>query len=324
MDLIDDILTTMRIESSRYMRIEASGPWGVSFQPREAARLVLIADGECWLTSGALAAPVRMGRDDCFIVQAGTDFMLSDELGREAVDCEEAFTAGPAGTTEIQLGGDGARTDIVSGRFSFDATAAEPLFALLPSVFQVRLDEQSAGLIRSTLDLIAREGSGRGVGANLITSRLADVLFVQAMRACCAGAASGAIGWLAALRDPQLAAAMEALHADLAYPWTVEELARKAGLSRSAFAAAFRARAGDTPIGYLTSWRLYRAKMLMRETPMSLHEIALQVGYESGAALSRVFARHEGTAPGAWRQQARAAAAASAPLIIGRPPTGHR
>jgi transcriptional regulator GlxA family with amidase domain len=134
------------------------------------------------------------------------------------------------------------------------------------------------------------------------------VLFVQAMRACCTSAASGAIGWLAALRDPQLAAALEALHADLAHPWTVEELARRAGLSRSAFAAAFRAKAGDTPIGYLTSWRLYRAKMLLRETPMSLHEVALQVGYESGTALSRVFARHEGVAPGAWRQRSRASA----------------
>jgi transcriptional regulator GlxA family with amidase domain len=98
---------------------------------------------------------------------------------------------------------------------------------------------------------------------------------------------------------------MNAMHGDLTRPWTVAELARIAGMSRSAFAAAFRAKAGETPLGYLTSWRIYRAKTLLRDTPLSVQEIAVRVGYDTGTALSRVFTRREGVSPGAWRKNRR-------------------
>jgi transcriptional regulator GlxA family with amidase domain len=122
------------------------------------------------------------------------------------------------------------------------------------------------------------------------------------MRTYCLSLDSDTISWLGALRDPQLAAAMNAMHNDLAYPWTVDALAYEAGMSRSAFAAAFRAKAGDTPLAYLTERRMYRAKSLLRDTPLSLQEIAVRVGYDSGAVFSRVFTRREGAAPGAWRR----------------------
>lgn len=130
------------------------------------------------------------------------------------------------------------------------------------------------------------------------------MLFVQALRACAAGPA-GSLGWLAVLRDPQLAPAINALHADLAHPWTVNEIAGLAGMSRSAFAAAFRAKTGDTPLGYLTTWRLFQAKVLLRDTAMSLQEIATRVGYRTGQSLSRTFAKHEGHSPDVWRKTAK-------------------
>ncbi|MET7992570.1 AraC family transcriptional regulator [Amycolatopsis sp. NPDC005232] len=300
MDPLEDVLTAMRIEQSRYVRIEAGTPWGIAFHSPETTRLVLIASGSCVLTGDAMGEPRRLAAGDCFVVRAGARFTLEDEPGRDLVECESLFTDPEC--TVATHGGSGERSDIVSGRFSFDATAAEPLFAMLPPLFLLDLRGEAGEQLRATFDLLAREEAAAGLGSRLVTSRLADVLFIQAVRAFCE-TGGGDLGWLAAQRDPRLAAATRALHADLAHPWTVETLAREAGLSRSAFAAAFRAVVGETPLGYLTSWRLHQAKRLLRETDLSVAQIAARVGYESNAALTRVFSRREGTMPGAWRRR---------------------
>ncbi|MEV0262507.1 AraC family transcriptional regulator [Streptomyces sp. NPDC050617] len=300
MDPIDDLLATMKIEDARYVRIAARAPWGISFPPRHLARLVLVSSGSCLLTADVLDGPRRLTADDCFLVRAGVGFTLQDEPGRPVVDCEDVLARAPGATA--RAGGDGELTEIVSSRFAFDAVAAEPLFTLLPPLFRLSLDDTAAHLLRATFDLIAGEGATGRIGAGFVMSRLSDVLFVQALRACCAEFGGGAVGWLAALRDPRLAQVMREVHEDLAHPWTVDVLARKAGMSRSAFAALFKEKAGDTPLGYLTAWRMYRVKTLLRETPLSVQEIAVRVGYDTGSALSRAFLRREGMAPGAWRR----------------------
>jgi len=305
MDLVDDVLTTMNIGPSQYARADLRAPWGIAVRPRDSAHLVLVADGSCWLTATTLDAPERLAAGDCFLVQSDVEFTLQDAPGRPAVACETIF----AGHT-AEHGGDGERTVLVSSRFSFDATAAEPLFSALPPLLRLDLDNAAGRALRATFDLLETEASTGGTGTELVAGRLADVLFVQALRACCASVGGGSggggsVNWLAALHDPQLSAAMDAMHGDMSRRWTVVELARVAGMSRSAFAAAFRAKAGDTPLGYLTSWRVYRAKALLRDTPLSVQEIAVRVGYDTGTALSRVFARHEGISPGAWRRNRR-------------------
>ena len=122
---------------------------------------------------------------------------------------------------------------------------------------------------------------------------------------------SGSQHGLAGLKDDRLAAAICAMHGDLARGWTVETLAREAGLSRSTFAATFKAVTGDTPLDYLTRWRMYRAKVLLRGSELSLMEIAERVGYETDMALSRTFSRFEGVAPGKWRRNGRPGRSAS-------------
>ena len=302
MDLVDDVLTTMNIGHSQYARLDAAAPWGIHFRSRDSARLLYVAEGTCWLGARSLDEPRLLVAGDCFLVQSDVEFTLQDAPGRQLVDCESLFDGHLAAP-----GGDGERTVILSGRFTFDATTAEPLFGALPPLLPIDLDSAAGRSLRATFALLDAEAAEGGIGAALIASRLADVLFVQAMRACCASVGSTAVSWLGALRDPQLSTAMHAMHADLARPWTVAELARIAGMSRSAFAAAFRAKAGETPLGYLTSWRLYRAKTLLRDTPLSVQEIAVRVGYDTGTALSRVFARREGVSPGAWRRNRRPA-----------------
>ncbi|MFH8533888.1 cupin domain-containing protein [Streptomyces tendae] len=314
MDPLDDLLATMRIEDARYIQVEARAPWGVSFPPRHLARLILVAEGSCRLDSDVLDDPQHLRANDCFLVRAGVGFTLRDAAGSELLDCDSL--AARASGHVVRVGGDGdgngdgdgygEPTRIVSTRFTFDNVAAEPLFALLPPLFRLRPDDASGELLRTTFHLIEHESSANRLGAGFVMGRLSDALFVQALRTFCADVGAGTVGWIAALRDPRLARAIQEMHADLSRPWTVGQLARAAGMSRSAFAALFKERTGDTPLRYLATWRMYRAKVLLRDTPLSVQEIAVEVGYDTGTALSRTFSKREGVSPGTWRKSARA------------------
>ncbi|MEK8173634.1 cupin domain-containing protein [Streptomyces sp. M19] len=294
MDPIDDLLTTMKIENSRYVRVAARAPWGISFPARHLARLVLVAEGSCLLTSDVLGEPLRLRTDDCFLVRAGVEFTLQDEAGSDVVDCDGLFAGFPDDAARV--GGDGAPTRIVSSRFSFDAVAAEPLFALLPPLFRLSLDDASGRLLRATFDLIAGESAEAGIGAGFVMSRLSDVLFVQAVRACCADVGGGAVGWLAALRDPDWRPPCGSCTAT----WPIRGRSTNSPVRRGCPARRSPPCSGSGrghPLGYLTSWRMYRVKTLLRETSLSVQEIAVRVGYDTGTALSRAFLRREGVAP---------------------------
>lgn len=302
-DTLDDLLGRMHVEGSWYAGLRAGAPWAMSFSVAPLARLVIVIEGRSILTSPGIEGPMELSAGDCIIVQAGIGFALQDQLGRSTVRCEAVFEQAVNG--EATVGGGGAVTAIQSGRFSFDTAAAEPLMPLLPPILRIRLDEERSTAVRATLDLMALESRQDAMGKGSITDRLADVLFIQVLRAWCATERDVRIGWLAALRVPPLAAALRAMHSDLARQWTVEDLAREAAMSRSSFAALFKEVVGEPPLSYLASWRVHRAKALLKETQLSLMEIALQVGYESDTALSRAFRRIEQMPPGTWRKSQR-------------------
>lgn len=294
---VDDLLVTMRLEESHYAELRARSPWTVTFRARDRARLVLVTRGSCRLSGAELDRPRPLPAGSCFLARAGVGFALHDTLRPDPLGHD-------ADTARGTVGGDGELTEIVSTHFTFDAVAAEALFALLPPLYPIDLDAESGHLLRATFDLVAEETRRAGLGSAFVASRLSDVLFVQALRACCTDVGEGSVGWLAGLRDPLLAPALTALHRDLARPWTLETLARVAGMSRSAFAESFRERTGTTVLEYLSTWRMYRAKLLLRDTDRTVEEIAPAVGYATGAALTRAFTRREGTAPGQWRRSA--------------------
>jgi len=299
MDPIEDIITAMRVQSALYARLEAKAPWGISFASGPHARFGIVVRGHCWMSADGLPQPIALSGGDCFIIRADARFVLQDEAASALLSCETVFDGRNSGV--IDFGGEGVLTAIVSGRFAFDASAGEPLMSLLPPVLHFRVDDERSRLLQATLNLIAIETTERALGANLVVSRLADVLFVQAVRAWCASGGNGTTGWLAALADRHLGAAVRAMHADVARRWTVESLAIKAGLSRSAFASRFKSVVGDTPLGYLTRWRMYRAKDMLRNGDLGIIEVAARVGYETDTAFSKAFKRTEGMAPGEYR-----------------------
>ena len=300
MDPLDDIFSAMRVRSALYARLEATAPWGVRFAARDWARFGLVVRGSCWLTlEGSDEAPIALTAGDCYVVLKGADYRIQDDTGSPTPWCYHTIGDNVGGV--VTIGGGGAAATLIAGWFLFDAVGARPLMELMPPLIHARMDQDRTQILQSTLQLLSMETARPNLGSQVVISRLADILFVQAIRAYAATAETD-VGWLSALSDPKLSPVFHALHARVDHPWTVESLADIAGMSRSAFAARFKARVGEAPLEYLTRWRMFRAGSHLRRGQLSIGEIAARVGYESEPAFAKAFKRVIGVAPGEYRR----------------------
>jgi AraC-like DNA-binding protein len=307
MDPLDDAFSVMRVRESLYARVDAGAPWAIRFREGKAARFGLVIAGTCRLTVEAPSQSIQLAAGDCYVILDGSTYTLGDDPRSLPLNCFDVMPKLVDGA--VRIGGDGAAATVVTGWFVYDELGARPLTALLPRVLHTRVDGYRTEILKATLDLLAKETERPGVGSGVVISGLADILFVQAIRSHLNDAGEDDVGWLAALSDRRIGTAMRALHGSPADAWTVEKLAAAANMSRSAFAARFKAKLGEAPLEYLTRWRMFRAGVLLRHTERSLAEIANEVGYESDAALSKAFHRVIGMAPGAFRKNADASGA---------------
>jgi AraC-like DNA-binding protein len=233
-----------------------------------------------------------------FITLDETPYEIYDEPSSILLDCADVMSAMVDNT--IVVGGDGAPSTFISGAFKLDRVDAAPLLAVLPSFLLLPAGEERSGAFEAILGMLARETSRREIGSEAMIGRLFEVLFIHAVRAYCEHQASPATGWLAVVVDPQLGQVARAMHDNLGKDWTLEALATIAGMSRSAFAARFKERAGKTALEYLTYWRMHEAARRIRLGNRSLAQIARDVGYQSEAAFNRMFAREIGITPGRY------------------------
>lgn len=197
----------------------------------------------------------------------------------------------------FQHAGDG-RSKVLCGFLGSDRRAFAPLFAALPALFRVRYGEAAQDLLRYAVATVRREAPG----AHALRLRVAELLFVEALRQYLAQLPDDATGWLAGLRDPLVGRALSLLHRDPARAWNVDRLARAVDASRSALASRFSTLIGEAPMHYLTRLRLQRAAQRLRDTACGIDVIAAEVGYASSAAFQRAFKRSYGAPPGAWRR----------------------
>lgn len=200
-------------------------------------------------------------------------------------------------------GGEGAETRLVCGSFRFERRDAHPLLELLPPLIHLRPAEAPAAeWLEATLRFLAWETREAKPGTETIVSRLTDVVFVQVLRAWIEALPEGRGGWLGALRDRQVGAALALVHRAPERDFTNASLAAAVGMSRSRFAARFSALVGEPPLAYVSRWRLETAAGLLRDGALSLGEVAERVGYDSEAAFSKAFRRRFGSPPGAYRR----------------------
>lgn len=311
-DVLTDVLQTVRVKTACYGRLEASGPWGIRVAAGENAKFHVVLAGNCQLEVDG-AEPLALTSGDLVALPHGHEHVLRDASDspvtnlQSVLNCQEGEVRQQA--RQLRLGGDGALTTLVSGSISFEDRRNNPLLAVLPPVIPLLGEAgRSVPWLESTLQFIACEASSRRPGAQTVISRLADILFIQIVRghlAALSEASGEGPGWLGALAEPQIGAALSLVHQRPEQSWTVASLAQRVGMSRSAFASRFTRLVGEPPLHYVTRWRMQKAAGLLREGRSTLAEIAEQVGYESETAFSKAFKRAVGSSPGAYRRAAR-------------------
>jgi AraC-like DNA-binding protein len=299
-DPISDIFTAMRVDTVVYGRIELTAPWGLRFGKGEYACFGTVERGNAWLTVQGQAQPIALAGGDCFCLFAqSNEHSLGDDPNTATANMQDVARTKCGGV--IRHGGGGASTTILGGKFTFDRTNSKPLMDLLPPLIHVRNDRVQALSLQPSLQLFAAEAAQSRLGSYLLLKRLADILLLQLIREYVSSSTCRETGWLRALSDPRIGGVLRSMHEKIEQPWTVGELASLAGMSRSAFALRFKEVVGETPLDYLTRWRVYRAAVLLREGDRKLSEIAHAVGYDSDGSFNKTFKRIVGVTPGEYR-----------------------
>jgi AraC-like DNA-binding protein len=303
MDPITDLLSTIRVQGVCYGRIQGTAPWGLQSETGSHARFGLISQGQCWLRLPDESSPIRLSPGDFFLLGPGREYVLSDDLETAPRPLDELLKerCGHA----IAFGGGGDPTAIIAGRFSLDESRSRPLADFLPPLILIRRGQPHMLPLQKTLELLATEveaSRSAGPGSEVAASRLADLLLIQALRAHIANAPETSAGWLHALSDTHIGAALNSMHERIDFRWTVASLASEAGMSRSAFAQRFKELVNESPLEYLTRWRIYRGTSLLRESDRKLVDVAQAVGYDSDGAFHKAFKRVLGMAPGEYRR----------------------
>jgi len=304
MDPLSEVFGTMRIQEARYRRVEATAPWGFRYSGDKGPRIRfgLVIRGSALLRFKDQRRTISLSSGDLFIfILSDEPFTLLDHPRSAVIDYSELRKLEVDGV--IHYGGGGPLTTLVSGSFGMSAFGAPLISTILPRYLHLRLEQNRSHAFQSVLDLLAAETAQPGIASSRLISCLYESLFVFAIRAYASSSAAPPKGWLAAMSDKHLSKAIQAMHSSLDRSWSVASLAREARMSRSAFALKFRTVLGQTPLEYLTRWRMYKAGAMIRSNNKSFAEVASAIGYGSESSFSRVFRREMGEAPREYRRK---------------------
>jgi AraC-like DNA-binding protein len=314
LDPITDIFRTLHVTAFGQHRLEATAPWGLiregqteekvtpsdkNISHTDLAHFAMLSRGNCWLSVEGIPEPIPLTGGDCILLARGTSFVLRDSP-RTRPRRSFRELAPKDNSSVIHYGGGGAPTTIVCGTLSFDRASLKPITQLLPSFILIKADQAHTLALQITMQALTSEMAEQVPGSEIVANRLAEVLFIQVLRAHIASGPERNKGWLRAIFDPKMGTALSAIHDSVNMPWTVESMAEAAGMSRSAFAARFKELLGQTPLEYVTEWRMQKAMPLLQQRDKKLIDVARSVGYESDAAFSKAFKRVVGASPGEY------------------------
>jgi AraC-like DNA-binding protein len=302
MDPLSELLSLLRPRGAVSSRLDAGGDWSIQFGgQRKHIKCYVILAGDCWLAVDGVENVARLEQGDCFVLPSGPPFRLASDLALPSIAASAIFPDARAGGVVTVAGG--GEFSLLVSRFAVSGKHAERLLGLLPPIVHLRKEADQLAL-RWSVERMMQELREKQPGGDLIAQDLARMMLVQALRARLAEGLGQGTGWFYALADKHLSVAITAMHADPARRWTLRDLGLQAGLSRSVFAPRFKEVVGETPMQYLTRWRMLLACDRLEHAGDPVAIIAEALGYESESAFSAAFKRFVGCSA---RQYCRAA-----------------
>lgn len=295
MDLLSQLLSLLRPESYVSGGVILAPELSVQWPSHDGVKCYAIVSGECWLCVEGSVHSLMLQKGDCFLLPPGPPFMLATDLSAKAVDFTTVRTTMVSASAEEA--GEKPGCLLVGGHFLLAGPAAKMLLEALPAVVHIRKPSDKAAM-QWALERMVQEIREPQPGSGLIVQQLAFMLLIQALRLYANDNQKVNAGWLFALRDKKLSAALTSMHQNPEYKWTLAQLAGKAGMSRAAFAKHFKQTVGTAPVEYLTQWRMMLACERLNYSDQTIAQIAASSGYESESAFAKAFKRTIGCSPG--------------------------
>jgi AraC-like DNA-binding protein len=326
-DTLSDVLRTVRLRGAMFYHVTGTGRWAAEAPRSDAIAAAVMPDaehvieyhavvsGQCWAARIG-EPPARLSSGDVVLFPHGDAHVMSSAPGMRADPNVSQYyemkidqlpfrvaieDASPAGAEPPKSGTDAT---LVCGFLGCDVRPFNPLIATLPRMLHLRAQE-GGGWIAQFLQHAVAESAGKRPGGEAMLARMSEMMFVDAVRRFVDELPPDSAGWLAGLRDRFVGRALALMHERAAHEWTIDELGREAGISRSALHQRFVQLIGEPPMQYLTNWRMQIASGLLRNTNATVATIALEVGYDSEAAFARAFKRLVGVPPATWRRDKR-------------------
>lgn len=295
MDILSDILQSFRLSAEVFFHSSYCGNWAVDTSGSRHATFHVVARGSCWLHMTGLEQPEPLRAGDLVVFPRDAEHLISSNKQRPGSEVPRNQPA--------QANATGASTSMICGYFKFDESRWNPLLDAMPEFLVIRSEmTPDTGYMDSLINFMSYEADAAQLGADVVINRLSDVLFIHVVRTYIDQYKPEA-GFIAALADSKLAKCLDAFHKHPGQNWSVESLANKAGMSRSAFSEYFHHVTGQTPMQYVQQWRMQKAYDLLTTTEQSTQQIAEQCGYQSEASFSKTFKKLFAKGPGAARKE---------------------
>ena len=333
MDVLSEVLKVVRLDGAVFYNAEFSSPWSFRSPPSRALapylapsaghviiyHLLIEGRGFARLEGGE-RIPLEAG--DIVIFPHGDAHVVENGPRITAVDSDpELLRIFSQGLKTSRMGGGGEVTRFVCGYMACEPRLAQSLLGGLPPVFKVNIRNDDAGRwLESSIRFSVGQAGASLPGGEAVLAKLSEALFVETLRRYIALLPEQQTGWLAGARDPEVGNALALMHRNPARPWTIADLARETGISRSVLAERFRHYLGEPPMSYLTRWRLQLGAHMLKSSSSSVLQIAAEVGYESEAAFNRAFKREFGLPPARFRKQSKSSRAGAARHTSANPP----
>ena len=321
MDVLSEVLKAVKLDGAMFYNAEFSAPWCfrspasrtvaqyLSPSSRHVVIYHLLTEGRGYAHIEEDGPPVPLNAGDIVIFPHGDPHIMGNGPSVKPVDSAQVLQRVLSqGLKVSRLGGGGEITKFICGYMACDPQLSRTFLGGLPPIFKVHIRNDASGQwLENSLRYSVDNADASGPGGETVLAKLSEVLFIETLRRYIAHLPQEQTGWLAGVRDPEVGKALALLHRKPAHPWTIAALASDVGISRSVLAERFRRYLSETPIAYLTRWRLQLGAQMLTSTSSSVAQIAAEVGYESEPSFNRAFKREFGLPPARFRSQSRSA-----------------